>query len=147
MVTVHRNLSPRFDNWSVGSPVEHYNHLIARGVTFPTTKQLMNRKQFRDCIHGVGSRKVFARAKCESVNLSRAVQTPVANLKARNYQALSRIYFNPKERGDTFFYTIENGEKTPLFYAHRVVFGEDGNAYVWRYPHNCPVWMSEGGAE
>ena len=171
--TIHKNL--RNGLWSVGSPVVSCRAVIATAVCFPDlreskNKQFLNclnggsRKVFAkaksvnaygfdtdgECsVYFEGGRDYvqFAEDIVNDIRLSIAACDDwhvFSQLKHHGLKA-NRIYFNPKDRKDTFFYTIQRGEvdraiQPPTFlksiifsrlsYSDIVLFAPDGNAYA-----------------
>ena len=138
-ISIHKNLNN--GRWAIGSPVQYSVTALAFGVSFPTPDKLQRNKQFRACLAG-GSRKVFAKARCQNLYWDDDMWESVYarrimafNKILNDYRLggitppnLTRIYFNPTE-GDEHF-TVHGKPDAVLSYADIVYFSDDGNAYI-----------------
>ena len=136
-ISIHKNLNN--GRWAIGSPVQYAVNALAFGVSFPTPDKLQRNKQFRECLAG-GSRKVFAKARCQNLYWDNGMHENSDSLWMafneilNDYRLgvipsnLQRVYFNPK-KGDGHF-TVHGKPNAVLSYADIVYFGNDGNAYV-----------------
>ena len=136
-ISIHKNLNN--GRWAIGSPVQYAVNALAFGVSFPTPDKLQRNKQFRACLAG-GSRKVFAKARCQNLYWDGGIHENNDSLwMAFNEilndfrlgimpSSLTRIYFNPTE-GDEHF-TLHGKPNAVLSYADVVYFNDDGNAYM-----------------
>jgi len=168
--TIHKNL--RNGLWSVGAPVSHCRAVIATAVCFPDlreskNKQFLNclnggsRKVFAKAkavnaygFNADGECSVYFEGGRDYVQLSEEIINDVrlaiaacddwhifSQLKHNGLKA-NRIYFNPKDRKDRFFYTVQRDAdeyRAPTFigslrvnrlsYSDIILFAPDGNAY------------------